>query len=275
MRERLIRFACRLYPASWRGRYGIEFEALLEDTSRNWRDVLDVLLGALKMQLTSWNFGKVTVGFGVACAVLCYALSFIAMPDKYTSDAVLRLTKSLLSGDPQPAADNTEEFVKALIHSALSRNSLADVIQKQGLYPRERARKPMEDVIERMRHDVRFERIGNSNAFHVTFQYGDAEQARLTERALVNVLMSANVIMRRASARLCPDLTGATGCLPDRGYNMEVLDPASLPKGPSGPNRMIITAMGLAGGLLLGALTAVLARTRPATDPAGNSSKSL
>ena len=44
MRESLIRFARRLYPASWRRRYGIEFEALLEDTSLDWRDVLDVLL---------------------------------------------------------------------------------------------------------------------------------------------------------------------------------------------------------------------------------------
>jgi hypothetical protein len=35
----------------------------------------------------------------------------------------------------------------------------------------------MEDVIERMRHDVSFERIGDSSAFHVRFRYGDAEQA--------------------------------------------------------------------------------------------------
>src|ERR1700674_4618752 len=214
MHDWLIRFAGRLYPTSWRSRYGVEFEALLEDTSRDWRDLLDVLLGALKMQMTTWNFGKITAAFGLAGVLLCGALSFIALPDKFTSDAVLLLRKSLLSGDPQPAADNTEEFVINLIHSALSRNSLADVIQKQGLYPRERARKPMEDVIERMRHDVRFERIGNSTAFHVRFRYSDAEQARRTEQEVINRLMAANVTMRRASARLCPDLTGATGCLP-------------------------------------------------------------
>jgi hypothetical protein len=80
MRERLIRFACRLYPASWRHRYEIEFEALLQ-------------------------------AFGLAGALLCGPLSFIAVPDKYTSDCTLRLTKSLFSGDPQPATDNTEEFV--------------------------------------------------------------------------------------------------------------------------------------------------------------------
>jgi hypothetical protein len=265
MRERLIRFAGLLYPASWRRRYGIEFEALLEDTGGEWHDALDVLLGALKMQMTTWNFGKITAAFGLVGALLCGGLSFIAMPDKYTSDAVLRLTKSMLSGDPQPATDNTEEFVKGLIHNALARKSLADIINEQGLYPRERARKPMEDVIERMRHEVSFERIGVSNAFHVRFRYNDAEQARRTERELIHKLMEANVAMRRASSRLCTDLTGASGCLPDRGYNMEVLDPASLPKRPSSPNRLIIAAMGLAGGLLLGVVTAAVARSRRAT----------
>src|SRR5579864_1364442 len=101
MRERLIRLAGRLYPASWRRRYSVEFEALLEDAGRDWRDVLDVLLGALKMQLTTWSLGKIAAAFGVACAVLCYTLSFVALPDKYTSVCTLRLTPSLLSGDPQ------------------------------------------------------------------------------------------------------------------------------------------------------------------------------
>src|ERR1700704_2772792 len=111
MRERLIRFAGRLYPASWRRRYGVEFEALIEYASRDWRDVLDVLLGAVKMQLTMWSFGKIAASFGAAGALLWSGLLFITMPDKYTSDCTLRLTKSLLPGDSQPATDNREEFV--------------------------------------------------------------------------------------------------------------------------------------------------------------------
>ena len=112
MRERLIRFAGRLYPPSWRRRYGVEFEALLEDARSNWRDVFDVLLGALKMQLTTWSFGKMAASFGLAGALLWSALLFITMPDKYTSNCTLRLTPSLLTRDSQPATDNSEEFVK-------------------------------------------------------------------------------------------------------------------------------------------------------------------
>jgi hypothetical protein len=258
MRERLIRFACRLYPASWRRRYEVEFEALLEDASRNWRDVSDVLLGALKMQMTIWNVGKITAAFGVAGALLCGALSFIAMPDKYTSDAVLRFTTPLPSYS-RPVTD--EEFVTNLIQDALTRKSLADIIEKQGLYQRDRAREPMEDVIERMRHDVSFDRIGHSNAFHVAFRYSDAEQARRTVRELVHKLMEAAVTFLRALPQQSTDLKAE----PRFSYGLEVLDPANLPKLPSSPNRLLIAAMGLAGGLLLGVVTAAVARTRLAS----------
>ena len=47
----LIRFAVRLYPAFWRARYEIEFDALLEDVDLGWRDLFDVLKGAGAMQI--------------------------------------------------------------------------------------------------------------------------------------------------------------------------------------------------------------------------------
>jgi len=49
--RRLIRLAARLYPASWRARYGAEFEALLNDMRPAWRDVFDVVRGGLEMQI--------------------------------------------------------------------------------------------------------------------------------------------------------------------------------------------------------------------------------
>jgi len=39
----LIRWAARLYPATWRNRYGAEFEALLDDISPSLGDLCDVL----------------------------------------------------------------------------------------------------------------------------------------------------------------------------------------------------------------------------------------
>ena len=250
MRERLIRFAVRLYPAVWRRRYGVEFAALLDDANRGWRDVLDVLLGALKMQMTTWSFGKIAVSFSVAGAVLCGALSLFAIPDKYTSDAVLRLQTA-----QSVIPDNAERFVMTLMQNALGRSSLIGIIRKQNLYARERTNMPLEDIVERMRHDISFERLGNSEAFHVRFRYGNALQAQRSEQELIDSLIAASVSMRRA------DTVGA------HSYGLEVLDPASLPKRPSSPNRFLIASYGLAAGLLLAAVTAAM-RARSATDPA-------
>jgi hypothetical protein len=79
------------------------------------------------MQMTTWGFGRIAAGCGVAGALLSAALSFVAIPDKYTSYCVLRLTTSELSGDEQPT-DNSESFVVRLMQDTLSRTSLADII---------------------------------------------------------------------------------------------------------------------------------------------------
>lgn len=52
--KRLIRLASKLYPQLWWKRYGDEFHALLEDLNPQWRDVFDVLKGAMAMQITTW-----------------------------------------------------------------------------------------------------------------------------------------------------------------------------------------------------------------------------
>jgi hypothetical protein len=49
--RRWIAIAARLYPRSWRERYGPEFDAVLENAPANWRQVLDVTRAALAMQL--------------------------------------------------------------------------------------------------------------------------------------------------------------------------------------------------------------------------------
>jgi hypothetical protein len=263
MRERLIRFAGRLYPVSWRRRYGVEFEALLEDAGRHWRDVLDVLLGALKMQMTTWTFGKIVAAFGVAGALLWSGVSLVAMPDQFVSSTLLHVNTM-----EEPSTDFTGKLAVGLIQNTFSRDSLSGVIERQGLYQRERARNGMGDAIDKMRRDIMFDRIGRSNEFSVAFRYGDAKQAQQTEQELINKLMSANILF--SLGRCCPQIAA----LPRLPYNLQVIDQASLPKRPSWPNRLVIAAMGLAGGLLLGAITAVVARTRSSTDPAGSLPKS-
>ena len=51
--KRLIRLASWLYPTSWRRRYGREFEALLDEVKPGSRQLIDVLKGAISMQIRS------------------------------------------------------------------------------------------------------------------------------------------------------------------------------------------------------------------------------
>jgi hypothetical protein len=49
----LIRWAARLYPATWRNRYAAEFDALLDDIPPSLADLCDVLAGVLRVWATT------------------------------------------------------------------------------------------------------------------------------------------------------------------------------------------------------------------------------
>jgi len=50
--KRLTQILMWLYPATWRNRYEVEFEALLEDVEPNWRTMMDISKGgAVAIQL--------------------------------------------------------------------------------------------------------------------------------------------------------------------------------------------------------------------------------
>ena len=88
-----MRWAARLYPAAWRARYGDELDVLMEDAAPRWTDLIDLLRGALTMQLTSLNFWKIAVGFTLAGGDgLCAAGS-------------LRFDGGLRMADPPPAVE--------------------------------------------------------------------------------------------------------------------------------------------------------------------------
>ena len=97
----LTRWAARLYPAAWRARYGDELEILMEDAGPCWTDVVDLLWGAMNMQMRSVGFWKIAAAFTVAGALVSAAWS-LAVPDRYVSSAVLRVT--------DPASSHTEAW---------------------------------------------------------------------------------------------------------------------------------------------------------------------
>jgi len=91
--KKALRFAVRLYPAWWRRRYGAEFSALLEESRPGWGDVLDLLKGAISMQMKRT---AMIASSALAGMLLAFTVG-LAMPHRYIS------TVSFVSPDVIPA----------------------------------------------------------------------------------------------------------------------------------------------------------------------------
>jgi hypothetical protein len=228
----IIRLIVGLYPARWRHRYRTEFEALLEDITSEWRDLFDVIKGALEMQAAVATFGKSLAAFGMAGALLAASLSF-TLRDRYLSVGLVTIT--------QAAGVHRAELTE-LVRRALDRDSLAGVIEKEHLYERERLDMSREEVIDRMRRDIRIV-LASPKALEVSFEYTDAARAQRTSADLLERLISENLNLPTTNALL-------------------VQDRPSMPQGPFWPNRTVVTSFGLVAGLLMGAVVAWVRRPR-------------
>jgi hypothetical protein len=204
-----------LYPRSWRDRYENEFHALLDDVPPTWRTVVDVLGGAIKMQMTVWNPWQTVAVFGVMGVVAAVVFS-LTVPDRFVSTAVIK------GGSPQEMSET--------IRRVESKTFLAGLINEEDLYKRERARMPIEDIVEEMKKYILVRPVQGSG-FSVSFQGADAAHAQ------------------RVAQRLAAALAESAGG--------EILDPANLPVRANSPRRSRIVVMGLVGGILAGALIAL------------------
>ncbi len=226
----------RLYPKTWRERYGAEFGALLEDVPPNWRTSANMLKGALAMQLRTWNFRRIFLAAELA-GLLAATGILLAIPRQYASEAVLRVRSA-----------NGAEIGDALLDvstQVLSQRSLSMIADSEALYPRDRSRMPIEDVIERMRRKLEITPIRSSNlalsAFSIKFTYEDPQKAQRVVNDLAYRFIDGN-------ARGGSDLS------------LRILDAASLEKSPVSPDRTMIIAWGAVGGLALGLILALRLR---------------
>jgi hypothetical protein len=128
-------------------------------------------------------------------------------PSRYVSSAVVRVPPS--------------RSIRDLQAMTLSRSSLHDVIEKEGIYGHLLARLPMEDVVERMRRDVEIQSFNAADLCAIRFVYEDAAKVQRVTRDLL-------------------DKMSVPG--------MAVVVPPDLPDHPEHPTRPEITGMGLVGG---------------------------
>jgi polysaccharide biosynthesis transport protein len=157
-------------------------------------DYIDIL-----RRHASWILGPVFAGLVISCVIAFF------MKNTYVSKAVLRITPPQISDVLVPSTVNQlmSDKVAQMETQILSRTSLSELIQKPtlNLYPRERANKPLEDVIEQMRtRDVHINVMNlagaggrPATAFEISFQYEDASKAKAVVEALITRFMEESV----------------------------------------------------------------------------------
>ncbi len=297
--KRLALLLIRLYPANWRARYGEEFETLLEDSSAGLSSLFDLLKGAIKMQLSAPSFPKLALLLSVTGLAIGFGVSFLLTP-QYISTGVMTYEETPGAVDANPPLP---VHAVAVQNEVLSRTSLKFLIDdpRLDLYPEERVKMPLEDVIQRMRaRDLKIRALqlpGGDNrnywAFEISYTYRDPRKAQATVRALMARFQESNVYRQRdhpiltsqhpsdqvsqleARIAVLEKRLGIGSAQPEAGrgpavvppcIDLSVLDPPSLPEKPARPNRFIIAEIGFVGGFVLAAAIAIF-RRRPVPIP--------
>ena len=146
-----------------------------------------------------WVFGPFL--FTVVAAVV----GIYFWPDSYESRAVIRiLPQQVPINMVQPAVNqDMGDRISAMSQSILSRAQLTGIINSLGLYPRERSRMPIEDLVEEMRtkkiqiYPVNSISSGNQQkavpAFVIQFSYENRLLAQKVVQELVSKFLDESV----------------------------------------------------------------------------------
>src|ERR1035438_9590197 len=136
----------------------------------------------------------------------------------------------------------------------LSRRSLAELMAEPALdlYAEDRKRMPLEDVVENMRKALRIKLLGGPNwraaTSEISCMYPDKFKAQSVIRELVAKFVEQTNATQRYQA-------------PPTEVPLQLLDRANLPKRPIYPNRLVMVAVGLVCGAVLGLLALLVRRS--------------
>jgi len=222
----LLEWATRIYPRTWRERYGREFEAMLEDLPERglrWNSVWDISKGAIAMRAIQGpaNLMKVTAIFAVAGLIVAGGIAF-AIPDSFVSMSLVKADSSI-----------DGEILSNSLQRTLTDKWMQGLIGKYGLY------QGKANAVELLKRDfvVRPIKRGRSGegAFHVGVRHADPETARR-----INVELTEAILKAQAG--------------------LSLLDATSLPQSPIEPNRPIIAIVGCTAGAAIGLILALWRR---------------
>ncbi len=141
----------------------------------------------------AWIFGP-----AFACLVIAVVGAFL-WPDTYVSQAVIRVVPPQVPESFVPKNITTEmsQRINSMYQTISSVNSLTNTINSFNLYPAERRRMPMQDVVEMMRKSIKIGSVSpmataatSKNkevmAFSISFEYNDRIVAQKVTENLVS-----------------------------------------------------------------------------------------
>ncbi|MCX6597872.1 MAG: Wzz/FepE/Etk N-terminal domain-containing protein [Acidobacteria bacterium] len=140
------------------------------------------------------------------CLVVGTVTAFL-WPDTYVSSAVVRVIPPQIPERFVPSNVNSEisQRINSMYQSITSRQTLTNIINVYQLYPRDRKRLPMEDVIEQMKKDIRLNLTGGDakgrvQAFEIRYSYENRLVAQKIVQELVTRFIDENIRTRAAQS---------------------------------------------------------------------------
>ncbi len=130
-------------------------------------------------------------------------LLYLRMPKVYQCTALLSYERQQIN--PARMAPEREErrlrdTVSTLSELVMSRNNLEGIITQFSLYPEERRKMPIEDVIELMRKKISIRPSTRGDTFTVTYEGRNPEKVQKTTNALASKFIEENLKYREERA---------------------------------------------------------------------------
>jgi hypothetical protein len=228
--KRLLHFLARVYPRSWRERYGTEFAALLDDAPPRWFDIFDLLKGGLAMRVMSSRLSLIAPIFALTGGLAALGVSY-AMPRTWVSRAAVDVVV--------PDGVRYQDPLIFLAGYVLKDDFLAQLARKYDLYPN------LSTPVERMRKSIMIRPARQKGEVEISFFHPDKRMARVMTNEIVGRFMQGNVEIQVEDAR-----EGRTDL-----HSMRLSLAAPAATAPLRINPLLAASAGVAGGLVLGIAT--------------------
>ena len=144
----------------------------------------------------AWILGPTFAAF-----VISVVVAFL-WPDTYVSSATIRVVPPAVPASLVPSNINSamSQRINSMYQSISSRGNLTNIINMYNLYPRDRNRKPMEDIVEELRKNIKIGSVSSlpSNdrqevpAFSIQFSYENRILAQKVAADLVSRFITEN-----------------------------------------------------------------------------------